>query len=216
MRRCACSSSSRRRSSIASSPSTTAIDACAIRSRIDASCCSITRPAAVTVVDEIFCRGSHTLEMFWHFAESCEVTLDGSRATARRGGCPARNAAAAGLALRAGARSRRCAARLGVAALRPALADVDAARPGHDFRQRPPGHAARTDQSPPDAGATDPDRRTGGLGACERRRASARDQLRRRRCRDRLDALQDDAVAILQHELARQLRRCSRPGPACR
>ena len=43
-----------------------------------------------------------------------------------------------------------------------------------------------------------------------------RDQLRRGRRRDRLDALQDDAVAILQHELARQLRRCSRSGPACR
>ena len=58
--------------------------------------------------------------------------------------CPTRNAAPAGPAMRAGARSRRCAARLGVAALRSALADVDAARPGHDFRQRPPGHAART------------------------------------------------------------------------
>jgi hypothetical protein len=42
--------------------------------------------SAVTVVDEIFCRGSHTIEMFWHFAESCEVTLDGTRATVRRGG----------------------------------------------------------------------------------------------------------------------------------
>jgi hypothetical protein len=41
--------------------------------------------AAVTVVDEIFCRASHTIEMFWHFAESCEVTLDGSRAIVRRG-----------------------------------------------------------------------------------------------------------------------------------
>ncbi len=38
---------------------------------------------AVTVIDEIFCRGSHTVEMFWHFAEGCEVTLDGSRVTAR-------------------------------------------------------------------------------------------------------------------------------------
>jgi hypothetical protein len=40
---------------------------------------------AVTVVDEIFCRGSHTVEMFWHFAESCEVTLEGGRAIVRRG-----------------------------------------------------------------------------------------------------------------------------------
>jgi hypothetical protein len=37
--------------------------------------------ATVTVVDEIFCRGSHTIEMFWHFAEGCEVQLDGARAT---------------------------------------------------------------------------------------------------------------------------------------
>jgi hypothetical protein len=42
--------------------------------------------SAVTVVDEIFCRGSHAVEMFWHCAESCEVTLAGSRATVRRGG----------------------------------------------------------------------------------------------------------------------------------
>jgi hypothetical protein len=42
--------------------------------------------SAVSVVDEVFCRGSHTVEMFWHFAESCEVTLDGARATVRRGG----------------------------------------------------------------------------------------------------------------------------------
>jgi hypothetical protein len=41
--------------------------------------------SAMTVVDEIFCRASHTVEMFWHFAESCEVTLDGGRATVRRG-----------------------------------------------------------------------------------------------------------------------------------
>ncbi len=40
---------------------------------------------AVTVVDELFCRASHTVEMFWHFAEGCEVTLDGTRATARNG-----------------------------------------------------------------------------------------------------------------------------------
>ena len=40
--------------------------------------------AVVTVVDEIFCRGAHTIEMFWHFAEACEVRLDGARLTARR------------------------------------------------------------------------------------------------------------------------------------
>jgi hypothetical protein len=40
---------------------------------------------SVTVVDEIFCRASHTVEMFWHFAEGCEVTLEGNRATARKG-----------------------------------------------------------------------------------------------------------------------------------
>lgn len=42
--------------------------------------------STLTVVDEIFCRESHAVEMFWHFAEACEVTLDGARATARRGG----------------------------------------------------------------------------------------------------------------------------------
>jgi hypothetical protein len=41
---------------------------------------------ALTVVDEIFCRGSHSIEMFWHFAESCEVTLEDRRAIARHGG----------------------------------------------------------------------------------------------------------------------------------
>lgn len=41
--------------------------------------------SAVTVVDEIFCRASHTVEMFWHFAEGCEVTLEATRATARKG-----------------------------------------------------------------------------------------------------------------------------------
>lgn len=39
--------------------------------------------ATVTVIDEIFCRGSHAIEMFWHFAEGCEVELDGARAVAR-------------------------------------------------------------------------------------------------------------------------------------
>jgi hypothetical protein len=42
--------------------------------------------SAVTVVDELFCRASHTVEMFWHFAEACEVTLDGTRATACKDG----------------------------------------------------------------------------------------------------------------------------------
>jgi len=42
--------------------------------------------SAVSVVDELFCCGSHTVEMFWHFAESCEVTLDGCRAIVGRGG----------------------------------------------------------------------------------------------------------------------------------
>ena len=42
--------------------------------------------SALTVVDEIFCRESHAVEMFWHFAEACEVTLEGDRATARSGG----------------------------------------------------------------------------------------------------------------------------------
>ena len=40
---------------------------------------------AVTIVDELFCRASHAVEMFWHFAEGCEVTLDGTRVTARNG-----------------------------------------------------------------------------------------------------------------------------------
>jgi hypothetical protein len=39
---------------------------------------------AVTVIDEIFCRGAHAIEMFWHFAEECEVRLDGTGATAVR------------------------------------------------------------------------------------------------------------------------------------
>ena len=41
--------------------------------------------SAVTVVDELFCRASHTVEMYWHFAEGCEVVLDGRRVTARKG-----------------------------------------------------------------------------------------------------------------------------------
>lgn len=41
--------------------------------------------SAVTVVDEIFCRAAHTVEMFWHFAEGCEVVLEGARVTARKG-----------------------------------------------------------------------------------------------------------------------------------
>jgi hypothetical protein len=40
---------------------------------------------AVTVIDEIFCSAAHTVEMFWHFAEGCEVLLDGARVIARRG-----------------------------------------------------------------------------------------------------------------------------------
>ena len=39
----------------------------------------------MTIVDELFCRASHAVEMFWHFAEGCEVTLDGTRVTARNG-----------------------------------------------------------------------------------------------------------------------------------
>jgi hypothetical protein len=41
--------------------------------------------SAVTIVDQLFCRSSHTVEMFWHFAEGCEVALAGTRATARKG-----------------------------------------------------------------------------------------------------------------------------------
>jgi Uncharacterized protein conserved in bacteria len=41
--------------------------------------------AAITVTDELFSRASHAIEMFWHFAAGCEVTLDGERVTARRG-----------------------------------------------------------------------------------------------------------------------------------
>jgi hypothetical protein len=41
--------------------------------------------STVTVVDDIFCHGSHTVEVLWHFAEACEVTLEGGRAIARRG-----------------------------------------------------------------------------------------------------------------------------------
>jgi heparinase II/III-like protein len=41
--------------------------------------------SAITVIDELFSRASHEVEMFWHFAEGCEVTLDNGRATVRRG-----------------------------------------------------------------------------------------------------------------------------------
>jgi hypothetical protein len=41
--------------------------------------------SVITVVDELFGRAEHALEMFWHFAEGCEVTLDGEQATVRRG-----------------------------------------------------------------------------------------------------------------------------------
>lgn len=41
--------------------------------------------ATITVVDELFARESHAVEMFWHFAAGCEVTLDGEHVTARRG-----------------------------------------------------------------------------------------------------------------------------------
>ncbi|HEU4653101.1 MAG TPA: alginate lyase family protein [Steroidobacteraceae bacterium] len=37
-----------------------------------------TAAAMLTVVDDIQCRGSHKAELFWHFAESCEVTVSGS------------------------------------------------------------------------------------------------------------------------------------------
>jgi len=41
--------------------------------------------SVITVADELFCRESHAVEMFWHFAEACEVSLEGAVATARRG-----------------------------------------------------------------------------------------------------------------------------------
>jgi hypothetical protein len=42
--------------------------------------------SAVTVVDELFARESHAVEIFWHFAAGCDVTLDGDRVTARASG----------------------------------------------------------------------------------------------------------------------------------
>jgi hypothetical protein len=41
--------------------------------------------SAVTVVDELFCSASHAVEMFWHFAEGCDVALDRTRVTACKG-----------------------------------------------------------------------------------------------------------------------------------
>jgi hypothetical protein len=41
--------------------------------------------SVVTVVDELFSRTSHAVEMFWHFAEGCEVALDDTRARVGRG-----------------------------------------------------------------------------------------------------------------------------------
>ncbi len=41
--------------------------------------------SAVTVVDELFGSAPHAVEMFWHFAEGCEVALDVTRVTARKG-----------------------------------------------------------------------------------------------------------------------------------
>jgi hypothetical protein len=40
--------------------------------------------STLTVIDELFGRASHEVEMFWHFAEGCEVTLDGASARVRR------------------------------------------------------------------------------------------------------------------------------------
>ena len=39
----------------------------------------------IDVVDEIQCAGRHQVERFWHFAEQCEVALDGGRVAASNG-----------------------------------------------------------------------------------------------------------------------------------
>jgi hypothetical protein len=39
----------------------------------------------VTVIDEFQCAGEHDVETFWHFAEHCDVHLDGGRVVARSG-----------------------------------------------------------------------------------------------------------------------------------
>lgn len=37
------------------------------------------------VIDELECRGTHDVEVHWHFAESCEVTLEGDAVMVRQG-----------------------------------------------------------------------------------------------------------------------------------
>lgn len=38
--------------------------------------------ATLTVIDELFCRGSHQVEIFWHFAPDCSITHTGNRVVA--------------------------------------------------------------------------------------------------------------------------------------
>jgi hypothetical protein len=39
----------------------------------------------LTVVDELVCGAEHEVEIFWHFAEDCELALEGKSLTARSG-----------------------------------------------------------------------------------------------------------------------------------
>jgi Heparinase II/III-like protein/Heparinase II/III N-terminus len=41
--------------------------------------------STVTVLDEISCKGEHDVQLFWHFAEDCDVRRDGDRVVARCG-----------------------------------------------------------------------------------------------------------------------------------
>jgi hypothetical protein len=124
---------------------------------------------ALTVVDEIFCREAHAVEVFWHFAEGCEVTLDGTRATVVRG------AAWLEIELPPDTRSELIRGRE-----EPPLGWVS-----RRFDQRSPTSTLLV--------------RAATLGNLRlvTRLLVHRDELGRRGSRERLGALQDDAVTIL-------------------
>ncbi|HKQ14603.1 MAG TPA: alginate lyase family protein [Steroidobacteraceae bacterium] len=123
----------------------------------------------LTVVDEIFCREAHAIEVFWHFAEGCEVTLEGTRATVVRG--------AAWIEIEL-PQDTRCELIRG--------------------REEPPlGWVSRRfDHRSPTSTLLVRAATLGNMRLVTRL-LMHRDQLGRRGSRDRLGALQDDAVAVL-------------------
>ena len=160
--------------------------------------CFAPASATLTVRDELPCRGEHQLELFWHFAEDCEV---GSTA-----GLIARNGPAV-LSMTLPARLRwelGAARRLRRSAGSPALSTRSVptddalgflADSRHDHaRHRAPGR----------------------LGNSRAKTLSARPRASARSAAPGLRAQQDDAVAIVELDLARQLAVVHAPAPACR